>query len=203
MSDSPYDQRLLVNLGSGHDGFGRLPGLFSGWRQVRVDVDPQTQPDVLASITDLSAIASETVDAVWASHCVEHLYQHETGMALSEMRRILVPNGFACIRVPDLQTIAGFIAADRMHEVIYESQAGPITPHDVVFGYGPHISAGRVAMAHRTGFTPTLLVQSLKGAGFDSFLIRRSAALELVAVARRGVWSSDTEPASLLNALGF
>jgi len=158
---------------------------------------------VLASITDLSAIASDSVDAVWASHCVEHLYHHETGAALGEMRRILGPSGFACIRVPDLQTIAGFIAADRMHEVIYESPAGPITPHDVVFGYGRDVSAGRLAMAHRTGFTPTLLVQSLQSAGFDSFLIRRSSALELVAVARRGAWSSDTEPASLLNALGF
>jgi hypothetical protein len=203
LSDSSPDQKLLVNLGSGPEGVGRLPGFFTGWRQVRVDVDPAAQPDLLASITDLSAIASETVDAVWASHCVEHLYRHETGMALSEMRRILGPNGFVCIRVPDLQTIAGFIAADRMHEVIYESPAGPVTPHDVVFGYGPDVSAGRVAMAHRTGFTPTFLVQSLTGAGFDSFLIRRSATLELVAVARRGAWASDTEPASLLNALGF
>jgi hypothetical protein len=180
-----------------------LPSFFAGWRQVRVDLDPQTRPDILASITDLSAIGSETVDAVWASHCVEHLYHHQTGTALGEMRRILAPHGFVCIRVPDLQTVAGFIAADRMHEVIYQSPAGPITAHDVVFGYGADVSAGRLAMAHHTGFTPTLLVQSLKSAGFDSFLIRRSAALELVAVARRGAWSSDNEPASLLNALGF
>ncbi len=203
MSDFPSDQKRLVNLGSGHDGLGRLPGFFAGWQQMRVDVDPPTQPDVLASMTDLSAIASETIDAVWASHCLEHLYHHETGAALGEIRRILAPDGFVCIRVPDLQTIASFIAADRMHEVIYESPAGPITPHDVVFGYGPDVSVGRLTMAHRTGFTPTLLVQSLTGAGFDSFLIRRSAALELVAVARRGAWSSDNEPASLLNALGF
>ncbi len=203
MSNPPSDQRLLVNLGSGQEGFGRLPGFFEGWRQIRVDVDPQMRPDVVASITDLSAIGSETVDAVWASHCVEHLYHHETGAALSEMLRILAPDGFVCIRVPDLQTIAGYIAADRMHEVIYQSPAGPITPHDVVFGYGADVSAGRLAMAHRTGFTPTLLVQSLTSAGFDSFLVRRSAALELVAVARRGAWSSDSEAASLLNALGF
>ena len=50
--------KLLVNLGSGPKGAAWLPTMFSDWRQFRVDVDPDAGPDLVADITDLSAIAT-------------------------------------------------------------------------------------------------------------------------------------------------
>jgi hypothetical protein len=197
------NQKLLVNLGSGVAGTGWLPAMFDGWRQLRVDIDPAARPDIVGSLTDLSALESECADAVWASHCVEHIYRHEVHAALTEMRRVMKMSGLLCIRVPDLQTVAGFIAADRMHEVIYDSPAGPVTPHDVVFGLGSDVALGYLSMAHKTGFTPTLLVQSLNGAGFESFLIRRTPDLELVAIARKQRWTDESEPTRIVDALGL
>ncbi len=194
---------LVINLGAGHDGAGRLPDYFAGWRELRVDVDPDTSPDIVADLTELGEIPSGFGDVVWASHCVEHLYHHEVPAALREMRRILAPQGFACLRVPDLQTVAAFIAQDRMHETIYQSNAGPITAHDVIFGYGGDVARGRHAMAHRTGFTPTVLVNCLKEAGFESFLVRRTKALELVALAPKTMWSGAADPGAILDTLGL
>lgn len=202
MNQGRTPQNVLINLGSGESGAGRLPAFFSGWAQVRVDLDPDTKPDIVGSMTDLSAIRSDTVSAVWASHCIEHLFQHEVAVCFREIARIMNVRGFLCMRVPDLQRVAGFVAEDRLHEVLYESSMGPVTAHDVMFGYGPDIARGKVAMAHRTGFTPTLLMDSLKAGGFGGYLVRRKpTTLELVAVARKGPWSTNTEAAELLDAL--
>src|ERR1700676_3514074 len=99
MSDRPVHQtdkrpNLLVNLGCGPKGSARLPAMFGDWRELRVDVDVQVAPDILADITDLSAIESGSVDAVWSAHCLEHLYLYEVGKAVGEVYRILTDDGF-------------------------------------------------------------------------------------------------------------
>src|SRR5438132_352426 len=115
------------------------------------------QPDLLADITDLSAIKSGSADAVWSAHCIEHLYLHQVRQALEEAYRILADDGFLCVIVPDLQTIASHVAADRLHEMVYQSPAGPISAHDMIFGYGAALAQGHTNMAHNCGFTPALL----------------------------------------------
>lgn len=192
---------IVLNLGSGEEG-AALPEYFRGWREIRVDVDPETRPDLLTSITDLGAIPSTTVQAVWASHCLEHLYQHEVSGCLLEAARVLADEGFLLIRVPDLQAVAQVIAEDRLHDVLYNSRRGPVSAHDVLFGFGADVAAGRVAMAHRTGFTPKALLDALQKV-FPRIFIRRTNRLELIAVARKEPWSSDHEPSELLAALGL
>src|SRR5205814_276803 len=158
------------------------------WEQLRVDFDAAVQPDVVASITDLSAIPSDSANAVWSSHCIEHLFAHEVGQALREFHRVLADDGFACIIVPDLQAIANYIAADKLNDAIYTSPAGPISAHDMVYGFGSAIAAGRTGMAHRCGFTPSVMVQRFQELPFGEVVIRRRpGALELVAVAQKSV----------------
>ena len=132
MDDTPaYDQqnrtRLLVNLGSGPKGSAWLPAMFADWRELRVDADPTSAPDLLADITDLSAIETGSIDAIWSAHCLEHLYLHQVAGAIAEMHRILTDDGFMCLIVPDLQVLAEYIVNDKLHEVVYQSPAGPVT----------------------------------------------------------------------------
>jgi len=191
---------VVINAGCGPLGGGRLPALFDTWQQLRVDLDPGVQPDIVASVTDLSAIPSESADAVWSAHCIEHLYAHEVSRALGEFYRILADDGFACIVVPDLQAIASYIAADKLHAAIYTSPAGPISAHDMVYGFGVAIAQGRVGMAHRCGFTPSLMVQRLQELPFGEILVRRRpSALELVAVVQKKVvdWNAEKRTALL------
>lgn len=193
--------KLLVNLGSGPKGFAWLPAMFSDWRQFRVDVDSSVEPDLVADITDLSGIPSGSVDAVWAAHCIEHLYLHEVGAALAEAHRILADDGFLCVIVPDLQSIAGFIVNDRLHEAIYQSPAGPVTAHDMLFGFGAAIAQGRSSMAHNCGFTPGLLLQKLQEIPFAEILLRRRANHELAGLARKRAPTDAAERDALLAAL--
>jgi SAM-dependent methyltransferase len=195
-------ERVVVNVGCGPREGSVLPAYFDDWQQVRVDVDGSVLPDVQAHLTDLSPIADRSADAVWAAHCVEHLYEHEVRRALAEFRRVLRDDGFVCMIVPDLQTVAQFIATDRLHEPLYQSPAGPVTPHDIVFGFGPAIASGRESMAHRCGFTPGMLQRCFQRLSYGEVqLRRRSAELELVAVARARPAVDDAERAALMAAL--
>jgi hypothetical protein len=203
MLEHQADQRtkLLVNLGSGPKGYTWLPTILADWRELRVDVDAQVAPDIVADITDLSAIESGSADAVWAAHCIEHLYIHQVAGAVTEAYRILSDDGFLCVIVPDLQAIAPYIAGDRLHEVVYESPAGPVTAHDIVFGYGPSLARGHFSMAHNCGFTPTLLLQQMQQAPFAEIVLRRRANHELAAIACKRAPTSEAERQGFLAAL--
>jgi hypothetical protein len=195
--------RLLVNAGCGPRDGGRLPAMFETWRQLRVDVDPAVAPDVVADITDLSAIPSGSADAVWSAHCLEHLYVHQVGQALGEFHRVLKNDGFACIIVPDLQTIASYIVSDQLDQVIYESPAGPVTAHDVLFGFGALVARGHVSMAHRCGFTPSAMLQHLRKSRFAEMVLRRRPSLELAAIALKKVTGQSDERERLLAELAL
>jgi SAM-dependent methyltransferase len=174
-------------------GSGHRPVLFEGWRELRVDVALDVKPDLVASMTNLSAISSNSIDGVWCSHAIEHLYRHEVDEALAEIYRILTPEGVACIRVPDLQAIASFVAEDRVLEPIYRSAAGPITAHDILYGFGQEIAKGHTNMAHRCGFTPSAMVESLRRAQFGQFLVMKLDSLELAALVHKTTWRTEDE----------
>src|SRR5207237_8152528 len=135
-------------------------------------------------VTDLSAIESGSVDAVWSAHCLEHLYLYEVGKAIAEAYRILTDDGFLCLIVPDLQTIAEYLATDRLHEVVYQSPAGPAIAHDILFGFGPFLAQGYCKMAHNCGFAATLLSEKLRVALFAQLVLRRRAHHALARLAR-------------------
>lgn len=198
----PQRERVLINVGCGPRNSSSLPAYFDSWRQLRVDLDPAVEPDILADLTDLSPIPDGSVDAVWASHCIEHLYEHQVSLALSEFRRVLNDDGFVCVLVPDLQAVAQYVAEDQLHDPLYQSPAGPITPHDIFFGYGVAIANGRTAMAHRCGFTPSSLRRSFQQQPFGELVVRRRLAVfELAAVARVTPAQDDAERAALMAAL--
>ena len=197
----PDGRKLLVNLGSGAKGSTWLPAMFGDWRELRVDINAAAAPDILADITDLSAIESGSVDAVWSAHCLEHLYLHEVGKAVGEAFRILAEDGFFCMIVPDLQAIAEFLATDRLHDVVYQSPAGPITAHDMIYGYGASLARGNEAMAHRCGFTPTLLMQKLQEAPFAEIVLKRRTNHELAGIGCKRQAADDSGRDAFLTAL--
>lgn len=198
----PARERVLINVGCGPRHASALPAYFDTWRQLRVDVDPSVEPDIVADLTDLSPIPDASADAVWAAHCVEHLYAHQVPLALAEFRRVLCDDGFVCVIVPDLQTVAQYVAADQLHEPLYQSAAGPVTPHDIFFGFGQAIASGHAAMAHRCGFTPRSLQLCFQQQPFGELLIRRRMTqFELAAVARATPAKDDAERAALMIAL--
>jgi predicted SAM-dependent methyltransferase len=138
------------------------------WQEQRLDIDAQVEPDLVGTMTNLSAVANASVDAVFSSHSIEHLYAHEVPAALAEFRRVLRTDGFVVVTCPDLQSVAALIAEDKLTEAAYTSPAGPIAPLDILYGHRPALARGNLYMAHRCGFTQKVLSAVLQQAGFTS-----------------------------------
>ena len=163
------------------------------WEEVRLDIDPAVQPDIVGSMTDLGAVENGAFDALFSSHNIEHLYPHEVSGALAEFHRVLAPTGFCVITCPDLQSIAALVAEDRLLDPAYTSPAGPITPLDMIFGHRPAMASGNLYMAHRCGFTQKVLVGTLRSAGFGGVASIRRAAPYYDLWAAATVTEVDTE----------
>lgn len=157
-----------------------------GWREIRLDIDPGVAPDITGSMTDMSAVTTASVDAVFSSHNIEHLYPHEVPVALAEFVRVLRPDGFAVITCPDLQSVCALVAQHKLTEPAYQSAAGPIAPLDILFGHRASLAKGNLFMAHRCGFTLRILLGTLKAAGFaEVFGLQRAGHFDLWACASR------------------
>ncbi len=57
------------------------------WTELRLDIDASVAPDIIGTMTDMSAVADASVDAIFSSHNIEHLYPHEVPVALAEFLR--------------------------------------------------------------------------------------------------------------------
>lgn len=180
MSAQAVALRRLLHVGCGRKNLRNLPAAFhQGWQEVRYDIDPSVQPDLTGSITELAAVADASVDAIWSSHNLEHLHGFEVPLALAEFRRVLRPDGFAVITVPDLPAVARRIANDQLEQPLYQSSAGPISTLDVVFGHQAAIKQGNHYMAHRTGFSARTLGQALITAGFAEVRVHQGRHWDL------------------------
>lgn len=158
------------------------------WTEIRLDIDPSVLPDVTGTMTDMSAVASGSIDAIFSSHNIEHLYPHEVPVALSEFIRVLANDGFAVITCPDLQSVCALVAQDNLLDPAYTAPAGPIAPIDILYGYRPSMSKGNLYMAHRCGFTQKVLSGTLQACGFKSVATMargRSPFFDLWAVASK------------------
>ncbi|MBK5969454.1 MULTISPECIES: class I SAM-dependent methyltransferase [Thiorhodovibrio] len=156
------------------------------WQELRLDIDSAVEPDIIGTMTDMAAVESESMDALFSSHNIEHLYPHEVPVALAEFLRVLKPEGFAVITCPDLQSVCALVAEDKLTEPAYTSPAGPIAPLDILYGHRPSLARGNLYMAHKCGFTERVLIATLQSAGFTSIASRRRpAAFDLWAVASK------------------
>jgi predicted SAM-dependent methyltransferase len=168
-------RKKLLHVGCGDDDLSRAPEAFSPgeWTQIRLDIDKRHNPDIIGSMTDMSAVETGSMDAVYSSHNIEHLFAHEVPVALKEFLRVLKPDGFAVVTCPDMKAIAETIVAGQFTEPVYQSEAGPVTPLDMIYGYRPMLRQGQHYMAHKSGFVLRSLAQALLDCGFGSVHGRR------------------------------
>ena len=176
--------KRVLNVG-GNSKAIPLPPVFRGWENVLLDIDPRAAPDVLCDARELTRLAGGAYDAVYCSHNLEHYYRHEVPKVLAGFRHVLKDEGFANLRVPDMEELMRATVHNGLDidDVLYQSPAGPITVRDVIYGYGPEIErSGNDFFAHKTGFTRKSLHAVLQACGFPyAYLDARN--FEVMAVA--------------------
>ena len=174
--------RTVLHVGCGAPDPAKLPTAFfpvGAWREMRLDIDPNVAPDIIASITEMPMVPGGSVEAVWSAHNLEHLASHEVPVALAEFHRVLAPGGFVLVTMPDLQQVASLIAEGRLEDAAYMSAMGPIAPLDMLYGYRPALAAGNAFMGHRTGFVAATLQAHLEHAGFQNVRVQRDGHFAL------------------------
>lgn len=183
----PAGAKIVLHVGCGmpeetgvHERYGTAE-----WVELRLDVDPAVQPDVVASITDMSPVPDESVDAVYSHHNIEHVFAHEVPLVMQEFFRVLKPGGEVLLGTPDLQNVARTIASGRLEDTLYRSGSGKISALDIVYGLRSDLASGRDFMAHRTGFTRGTLARKLGAAGFTDVEVWSAVPFALWASARR------------------
>lgn len=175
MSAKPQKKKVLhIGCGPREKSFP-LPPVFGKdeWEEIRFDINPDVKPDIVGDMRDMHMVETGSMDGIFSSHNLEHLYVHEVATALKEFNRVLREGGQAIVGVPDMQITAAYIADGVLDEPLYESPAGPIAPLDMVFGWSQSIAKGNHFMAHKTAFTAGSLAKKLKEAGFSDIRLQR------------------------------
>ncbi len=186
------DRRIILHVGCGNQSTEVLPPLdFENiWQEVRLDIDPSVNPDIVSSIVDLDGIPDESVDVLFSKHNLEHLWAHEVPVCLRSFHRVLKPTGFVIIRVPNMKFVAKTILEHGLETPLYQAEIEdrliPVRALDMVFGWDPFIREGNPHMTHKTGFTEETLNRHLANAGFDGHQVTvRMDDRELAATATK------------------
>lgn len=116
---------------------------------ITVDIDERA--DVVADCRELP-YEDNTVDAIWASHVLEHLAIKDVPVALAEWLRVLRPRARAIIRVPNFDYVAKYWLT------------GEDRGWAEAMVFGMQTSEGEF---HKSAFTPAILRADLEAAGFE------------------------------------
>ena len=159
--------KTFLHVGCGPQYKSQIKGFDNeNWKEIRFDIDEKVDPDIVGTLLDMSAVETGSVDAIYSSHNIEHVFPHEVPIVLREFHRVLNDDGMVVLLCPDLQSVCEAVVDDKLLQPLYESPAGPISPIDILYGYRPAIARGNEYMAHKGGFTYSVLNDAFIEAGF-------------------------------------
>ena len=72
-------KKCVLHVGCGPQNPEALHPVFRHpqWQELRLDINPAVKPDIVGSMTDMQAVADDSVDAIWSFHNLDHLFAHE------------------------------------------------------------------------------------------------------------------------------
>ena len=159
--------KTFLHVGCGPQYKSQIKGFDNeNWKEIRFDIDEKVNPDIVGTLLDMSAVETGSVDAIYSSHNIEHVFPHEVPIVLREFHRVLKDDGMVVLICPDLQSVCEAVVDDKLLQPLYESPAGPISPIDILYGHRPAIARGNEYMAHKGGFTYSVLNDAFIEAGF-------------------------------------
>lgn len=172
--------KRLLHIGCGYSQREDTHPFFHGedWEHVRIDLNPECKPDVVANIITLEKFGANEADAIFSSHNLEHLHLWDAQKALARWKQVLSPDGLIVLYVPDIAVAMKHALEHGLDSIVYNSPAGPITPLDMLYGHVLQ-TEDNVYQRHLAGYTTKFLTSLLVNAGFFSFqILERNFQLE-------------------------
>ncbi len=126
-----------------------------------LDIEKRPEVDFVCDAADLSQFADGSVEAIYASHVLEHFHyqlNNELINTLTEWHRVLQPGGKLFVSVPNLKTLCwlylnpNLVAEERYH-LMRIMFGGQTNEFDV----------------HKVGFDPDTLAMYLGQVGFQTY----------------------------------
>lgn len=140
----------VLDIGSGPNSVASIT--FEGAEILRLDIDPELNPDVLHDITKpFPPELHGQFDAIYCSHVLEHIPRAQVIGTVMNMLAPLRVGGELWVIVPSLEWAA--------REILKDQPSSVMIPH--IFG-----SQSNEWQYHRCGFTLNLLRQIFELAGF-------------------------------------
>jgi hypothetical protein len=68
--------KTFLHVGCGPKRKDRTTAGFANWNELRFDIDESVQPDLVGTMTDMSSVSSDSVDAVFSSHNMKKSFYH-------------------------------------------------------------------------------------------------------------------------------
>jgi len=160
--------KTFLHVGCGPQDQNNIHGFNNdNWKEIRFDIDKNVNPDIVGTLTDMKLVKTNSVDAIYSSHNIEHVFPHEVPIVLKEFHRVLKDDGMVVLKCPDLQSVCEAVVNDKLLEPLYETSEGhKISPIDILYGWRGPIAAGNEYMAHKGGFTYSVLKDAFNEAGF-------------------------------------
>jgi len=185
--------KKVLNVGGGSKSTP-ISSYFSSWEHHLLDIDPKGAPDLVCDARELTTLPGGGYDAIYCSHNLEHYYRHHAASVVRGFSHMLNANGFAEIRVPDIAAVIKEVLEKgrELDDVLYQSAAGPISAHDVLYGYQVEIvESGKDYYAHKTGFTPKSLTRLLVENGFQHVFLHFDEHLGIHAIAFKTIPTAE------------
>lgn len=184
-------KKIILNVGSGKSSVKKWTSSFDDWTEIRADI-ADVNPDIVTDITTLVGVEDNSVDAIWASHVIEHCHWHEQPMIFQSFLRVLKKDGFAIIKVPDIGSIAKYIEEDLLTPIYKLDNGEFITALDMLFGYrnqlDPKNHDHNPAMAHKMAFNVKLFGQILQHYNLQGALNTTNHEITVI------FWKGETRP---------
>lgn len=172
----------------GTEQFQIMPAHYLGWQRELLSEQPVPQASIVQDIFQLERLPGSSYDAVFFGHRLKNYALHDAGRVLNGFRHLLKPGGFVHIVVPDIVEVVRHMLENKkdLEDSAYQSPAGPISYHDVLFGRQSP-SAGAVSRPfepHLCGYSSKVLKRVLFDSGFiESQIVQRPEHFEIHAIA--------------------
>lgn len=125
------------------------------------DVEARPEVDYVGNASDLGLFENESIEAIYASHVLEHFYyglDSELVFTLAEWHRVLKVGGELMISVPDIQTLCWLYSQPKIDvmsrfHIMRMMFGGQVNEYDV----------------HKVGFDFDTLAMYLNEVGFTGY----------------------------------